>query len=230
MGMIRRTAIWVHMFCLLHGFVVTYIGSNLHHLTVKCEPTASATAPPPPTPKRSKIFGVSSGPGSGAAANGFDVGAFSLQFVSLMWSWLSQRYFAHQTFCLKKRPFQRLWQNLNFSIAASSSARSFWAVRSSMFEPLAAEPNALQESMIMNRLLPSNENWIKEKKKLKYFEVVFSTFTAAATLTLRIRVKTNKANKKTFQSRPTACLESVLKRACNNYKRDQNYSSCIQGR
>ena len=70
----------------------------------------------------------------------------------------------------------------------------------------------------------------KEKKKQKYFEVVLSTFTAAATLTLRIRVKTNKANKKTFQSRPTACLESVLKRACNNYKRDQNYSSCIQGR
>ena len=85
-----------------------------------------------------------------------------------------------------------------------------------------------QEFMVMNRLLSLNENWIKEKKKLKYFEVVFSTFTAAATLTLRIRVKTNKANKKTFQSRPTACLESVLKRACNNYKRDQNYSSCIQ--
>ena len=45
----------------------------------------------------------------------------------------------------------------------------------------------------------------KKKKKLKYFEVVFSTFTAAATLTLRIRVKTDIANKKTFQSRPTAC-------------------------
>ena len=70
----------------------------------------------------------------------------------------------------------------------------------------------------------------KEKKKLKYFEVVFSTFTAAATLTLRIRVKTDIANKKTFQSRPTACLESVLKRACNNYKKDQSYVSCIQGR
>ena len=76
----------VNMFWHFHGFVVTWIESNLHHLTVwvKWEPTASATAPPPPTPKRSRIFGVSSGPGSGAAANGFDAGAFSLEFGCVM--------------------------------------------------------------------------------------------------------------------------------------------------
>ena len=42
----------------------------------------------------------------------------------------------------------------------------------------------------------------KKKKKLKYFEVVFSTFTAAATLTLRIRVKTDEAKKKRFNFGP----------------------------
>ena len=75
--------------------------------------------------------------------------------------------FVVQSFCLEKRPFQRLWKNLNFSMAASSSARSFWAVRSSMLEPLAAEPKALQESMVMNKLLPSNENCKKRKEKTK---------------------------------------------------------------
>ena len=75
--------------------------------------------------------------------------------------------FVFQSFCLKKRPFQRLWQNLNFSMAASSSARSFWAVRSSMLEPLAAEPNALQGSKVMNRLLPSKRKIEKRKEKTK---------------------------------------------------------------
>lgn len=38
----------------------------------------AAAAPPPPTPNRSRMFGVSSAPESAEAANGLEVGAFSL--------------------------------------------------------------------------------------------------------------------------------------------------------
>ena len=60
----------------------------------------------------------------------------------------------------------------------------------------AARINGHEQTFAIKRKLK------KEKKKLKYFEVVFSTFTAAATLTLRIRVKTDKAKKRRFNLDP----------------------------